>query len=354
MSDTNQPRQITVSEMSPHVHSFGPGENKVTKISAWLIKWIEKSLESGSIKPFDFLPSKGDLAFHIGVSKGTIQNVFRYVEDCGMVESKQRIGTYIKPKYKSIKSEKLTSKRELACEAIKKFMIENNYHTGDCLVSTRKLSRITGISNTTIRMAIGSLVSQNILKKVNNVFIAGRMDFSIEDVKVQTLVEKTAENLKTHILMNYNSGDRLPANFELAKIFNVSVKTIHDSIKLLAKQGILYTRRGQYGTVVTNNNNENSLYHYEKIELKIRHYIAENCNIGSRLPSILTFAEQYEVSAKTVKKALDNLSEEGYITFTRGRYGGTFVTDIPQGVNEAYKWLALSPEYATNIEKLEN
>ena len=49
MSDTNQPRQITVSEMSPHVHSFGPGENKVTKISAWLIKWIEKSLESGSI-----------------------------------------------------------------------------------------------------------------------------------------------------------------------------------------------------------------------------------------------------------------------------------------------------------------
>ena len=75
-------------------------------------------------------------------------------------------------------------------------MIENNYHTGDCLVSTRKLSRITGISNTTIRMAIGSLVSQNILKKVNNVFIAGRMDFSIEDVKVQTLVEKTAENLK--------------------------------------------------------------------------------------------------------------------------------------------------------------
>lgn len=177
-------------------------------------------------------------------------------------------------------------------------MIENSYHTGDCLVSTRKLSRITGISNTTIRMAIGSLVSQNILKKVNNVFIAGRMDFSIEDVKVQTLVEKTAENLKTHILMNYNSGDRLPANFELAKIFNVSVKTIHDSIKLLAKQGILYTRRGQYGTVVTNNNNENSLYHYEKIELKIRHYIAENCNIGSRLPSILTFAEQYEVSAK--------------------------------------------------------
>lgn len=354
MSDANQPRQITVSEMSPHVHSFGSGENKVTKISAWLIKWIEKSLESGNIKPFDFLPSKGDLAFHIGVSKGTIQNVFRYVEDCGLVESKQRIGTYIKPKCGEIKSEKLTSKRELACEAIKKFMVENQYKAGDCLVSTRKLSRITGISNTTIRMAIGSLVSQNILKKVNNAFIAVRTDFSVQDVKAQTLVEKTAESLKKYILTNFNTGERLPANFELARVFNVSVKTIHDSIKLLAKEGILYTRRGQYGTVVTNSGNESSLYHYEKIELKIRHYIAERCDIGSRLPSILNFAERYEVSAKTVKKALDNLAEEGYITFARGRLGGTFVTDIPQGVNEAYKWLALSPEYATNIEKLEN
>ena len=59
MSDTNQPRQITVSEMSPHVHSFGPGENKVTKISAWLIKWIEKSLESGSYKTFRLFAVKG-------------------------------------------------------------------------------------------------------------------------------------------------------------------------------------------------------------------------------------------------------------------------------------------------------
>lgn len=89
MSDTNQPRQITVSEMSPHVHSFGPGENKVTKISAWLIKWIEKSLESGSIKPFDFLPSKGDLAFHIGVSKGRYKMFSDMLKTAGMVESKR-------------------------------------------------------------------------------------------------------------------------------------------------------------------------------------------------------------------------------------------------------------------------
>lgn len=54
------------------------------------------------------------------------------------------------------------------------------------------------------------------------------------------------------------------------------------------------------------------------------------------------------LAQKTIKKALDNLAEDGYLTFTRGRYGGTFVTDIPQSVNEAYKWLAISSDYVSN------
>ena len=29
--------------------------------AGYFINWIEKSLESGDIKPYDFLPSKGDL-----------------------------------------------------------------------------------------------------------------------------------------------------------------------------------------------------------------------------------------------------------------------------------------------------
>ena len=57
---------------------------------------------------------------------------------------------------------------------------------------------------------------------------------------------------------------------------------------------------------------------------------------------------QYETSEKTIKKALDNLAEEGYIAFSRGRYGGTFVLDIPQSSGEAYKWLAISTDYMTN------
>ena len=30
------PRQISVAEMAPHVHSFGINENKVQKITDWL------------------------------------------------------------------------------------------------------------------------------------------------------------------------------------------------------------------------------------------------------------------------------------------------------------------------------
>ena len=88
MPQVTKGRQITVAEMAPHVHSFLPNENKVNKISEWLINWIKKSMQNGSIKPYDFLPLKGDLAFHIGVSLGTMQNVFRIVEDYGLVESK--------------------------------------------------------------------------------------------------------------------------------------------------------------------------------------------------------------------------------------------------------------------------
>ena len=60
------------------------------------------------------------------------------------------------------------------------------------------------------------------------------------------------------------------------------------------------------------------------------------------------FARYYDISEKTIKKALDNLAEDGYITYYRGRYGGTFVTDIPQNSNEAYKWLAINADYMAN------
>ena len=314
-------RRITVAEMAPHIHSFLPDENKVKKLADWLVNWIRTSLESGKIEPYDLLPLKGDLACHIGVSQGTVQNAYRLAEDLGVVESKQRIGTFIKESSGSVK--KLTSKRELAIQIIKKYLSENGYKKGDKIGSIRELSRISGISNTTLITAVSNLVSQGIFE-------------------TKTLVQKIAESIKT-LIKDLKSGEKLPSNIELAKHFDVSVKTIHDSIKLLSKEGLLHTRRGRYGTSVTDEQTEP--YHYEKIEQKIRQYICENSQVGDKLPSIKEFATLYNISEKTVKKALDNLAEDGYLTFTRGRYGGTFVMDIPQEANEAYKWLAINSEY---------
>ena len=348
MSKNSASRQITVAEMAPHIHSFLSGENKVNKISIWLIEWIKNNLKSKKIKPYDKLPAKADLAFHTGVSVGTIQNVFRFVEDSGLIESKQRIGTYIKDPREVQNIEKLTSKRELAVEIIKKHIVEDGYRCGVCLASTRKLANLTGMSTATIRIAIGSLMSEGILEKVGNAFVIRAIDFKIDDIKTQTLVEKIAKLLREYVKKDFHVGEKLPTNTELAEKFNVSIKTIHDAVKILSKEGLLFSRRGQYGTVVVNPQEKLKLYHYEEIELKIRHFISQKCEVGTKLPSIGDFADFFNVSPKTIKKALDNLAEDGYLTFSRGRYGGTFVTDIPQAVNEAYKWLAISSDYVSN------
>ncbi len=339
-------RRIQLAEMAPHVHSFRPNENKTDKLSKWLISWIVLSLRDGKIRPFDLLPSKGELACHIGVSLGTMQNVYRFVEDAGYIESKQKVGSYIKERGRET-SAKLTSKKDLAGDVIKKFLKDNDYKTGDALPSTRRLSAMIGISNATIRTAIAKLVLQGILEKRKNLFILTGRSFKSDNIEAKTLVDKISDKMKRYIKRELKKGDRIPPSMELASMFNVSIKTIHDAVKQLCKEGILYTRRGKYGTIVIDGdkNTSREIYNYEKIEQKIREYIVSNCNTGDKLPPIKTLSKQYETSEKTVKKALDNLAEEGYITFMRGRYGGTFVTDIPRDSNEAYTWLAVNSEF---------
>lgn len=342
--------KISVADMAPHVHSFLPDENKVDKILSWLKSWIEMSLDCGKIHPSYLLPSKADLACHIGVSQGTVQNAYRLLEDAGYVESKQRIGTYIKSISKESSTNKFTSKREIAVEILKKYLIENGYKKKSQLPSMRELSRLTGISNTTLRMAMATLLSEELVEKIDNKIILMKDCIEIQKVEMKTLVEKIAEDLERYIENNFSHGDRLPSNIELTKRFKVSSKTIHDAMKILAKKGILQTRRGHYGTVVLKHYDSKivSLYEYEKIEQKLMQFLVKKCQPGDKLPPIKELANMYSISEKTIKKALDNLSEEGYIAFARGRYGGTFVLDIPQPSNEAYKWLAISTDYFNN------
>ena len=92
-------------------------EAKSVAIGKWLMKYIEHGLETNKISINNIMPSKADFAYKLGVSIGTMQNAFRYIEDLGYVESKQCIGTLVRD-YKTpvTTMRKLTSKRDIAAE----------------------------------------------------------------------------------------------------------------------------------------------------------------------------------------------------------------------------------------------
>src|ERR1700712_4869339 len=48
---------------------------------------------------------------------------------------------------------------------------------------------------------------------------------------------------------------------------------------------------------------------------------------GEALPSERDLAARFSVSRDTVREAIRELAEAGYLVSRRGRYGGTFVTD---------------------------
>ena len=345
-------RRITLAEMEPHVHNFAPGENKGDKILAWLSDWIKKSLEENKIKPYGFLPLKGDIAFHIGVSQSTMQYVYKQLEDIGYIESKQRIGSYIKGLDYSKHLKKQDSKIDVAVSALQKY-IKHKFKIGDKLNSISEIALELNFSKTTIRYAIANLLTTKILQKRNNNYFINRLDFNTQNVEKLTLVEKTVNDIKKYVEKNFEIGDKIPNTEILSNKFYVSLKTVNDAIKLLNKSGFLYTRNGRYGTIYIANqeiDNKNELYNYEKIEYKLRNYIIKNSNIGDKLPTMKNFAQIFNTSECTVRKALGILKEDGYVMFSNGRYGGTFVTDIPQESKEAYRWLALNSEFVDNIE----
>ena len=343
-------------------------ESKAVAIAKWLMNWIDNDK---NVKPNFLLPSKPELAYLLGVSIGTIQNALRYTEDFGYLESKQCIGTLIKDRNNNENSlRKLTSKREIAISAIKKYIINNNFKTGQILPSSRNISAQIGYSANTTRLALEYLSTINILehrfKNSNeNGSIIKSTDFSIDSSMDEniSLVKKVEKDLKDYITTNLKVGDKLPAHEALSKQLSVSIKTIHDALKILIDEGILLARRGRYGTTVVKMPDDKNIpikketsifapavdtafYYYEKTQNHIKKLIAENYEIGSKLPSIIELSKQLDLSPYTIRKAFHNLAKEGYLAFSRGRYGGTFVIDIPETDEQAFKWLAVNPKYA--------
>lgn len=372
--DKNNLKKLSVKDISlsyPDLKNIM--ESKAIVIANWLVEWIEKDLIAGKINETNLLPKKAELAYHLGVSIGTMQNALRYVEDKGHVESKQCIGTMVRDWRKPVSQvRKLTSKKDISVELIKKYILDKNIKKGQRIPSSRVMAGIIGASANTTRLALENLCTMGILEHSFNSssdmsWVLKSNDFSCKEGKLgisdnETLVKKVKKDLEEYIIKNFKIGDRLPAHEKLSNDLKVSIKTIHDALKVLIKNDILLAKRGRYGTTVIkipgektpSQKKESSIfasaqdtafYNYEKTQNHIRAMIANNYEIGSKLPSISELSQELDLSPNTIRKALNNLAQEGYLRFERGRYGGTFVMDIPEASSQAFKWLAVNPKY---------
>lgn len=376
-------KRLEISQLPKEIPNFKNSfESKDSLIKKWLVDWITSGVKKGNIKENTLLPKKADIAYHLGVSVGTIQNAIRFVEDAGYLESKQRIGTIIRNQNSSNPIiRKALSKREKIITLIKKYIVDNKIQVGEALPSTRSLANFIGNSTNTTRLALDYLSTQGIieskalrsndanwiLKQVPQI-TEDMSSLATEKIESDTLVLKVEEELKAYIKNNFKIGDRLPAHQELSDILKVSIKTVHDAMKTLIEEGYLLARRGRYGTTIIKIPDSNVLqplnetsiltdsifakaedavfYSYQKIENTIKIYIRDNYEVGDKLPSMDSLSKQFDVSSNTIRKALQNLEKQGYLSFSRGRYGGTFVIDTPENESqETFRWLAVSPNY---------
>ncbi len=370
----NNLTQISVNEFVTELPELkNISESKASAIGKWLIERIDALLSEGTVATEQLLPSKADFAYRLGVSIGTVQNALKYVEDNGYIEAKPCIGTIIRDKSKpALFSKKSTSKRDIIISEIKNYIKENGFRVGESISSSKGIAQALNHPVNTVRLALENLSTQGILKHnfKNSTEQTGwflmKEDFELENnaPNRETLVEKVVKELKDYISKNHKVGERIISHAELSQMFKASMSTIHAALKVLSDEGILMTRRGQYGTIIMKMPNEKTslntsketsifapaaqaaVYYYEKTQNHIKKVIAQNYSVGDKLPPITEFANELNLSPNTIRKAFTNLAAEGYLTSSRGRYGGTYVLDIPETETQNFKWLAVNPKYA--------
>lgn len=362
--------RLSINDLPKQVPDFKNSTLSKDRLTEqWLTQWIVSSLANNKIKRGDILPKKNAIAEYLGIGVGTVQNAIRYTEDKGYLQSKQKTGTLIAG-YSSVNTiKKQTSKRDAAVSKIKKHIIECGLDA--VMPPAAVLAEKINVSANTVRLAYLHLCDTGFLqystgksgKKMLRVVELPEMP-SERNASHTSLVEKTEQDLSEYITKNMKKGDKLLTRFELSKILNVSVKTVHDAVNSLEEKGILLSRRGRYGTVIAQMPNEAVIfqpmrersifakaddaifYRWEKIENALIKMIKEEFEPGMKLPSMDILSDKFEVSTNTIRKALRMLSNKGFVDFQRGRYGGTFVLDVPEQDNaNAYEWIAVTHDF---------
>lgn len=368
--------RIDVGQLPREIPDFqAPGATKDTLIADWLKSWIADALEKGVVSENHLLPRKSEIAAHLGVSIGTVQNAIRYIEDEGCVESKQRIGTLIRDtRHSGQRMRKQTSKRDQAVLAIKRYILDHEFQPGETLPSAREIAKAIHSAPNTTRLALEYLSGTGILKSLGNrgnkanwalrslpEITAG----TVSAIESETLIDQLERDLKKLIAERFETNDKLPSHLELSDIFKVSIKTVHDAMRRLAEQGILHSKRGRYGTYVVRKPDagkfapidtsifvpaeEIMLYNYQKVERHLKDLLRTTYAIGDKLPPMGILSRDLDVSSNTIRKALQNLAKEKLVAFTRGRYGGTYVTAIPFETEESpggkpFEWVSINPD----------
>ena len=363
--------KLTINDLPKTVPDFKNSEMPKDRLTEkWLTDWIVNSLQTNTIKAGDILPRKDLIAQHLGISIGTVQNAIRYTEDKGFLQSKQKTGTLISDlKFHTNTIKKQNSKRDVTVAKIKKYMIDNGIDS--VMPPANYIAKKINVSANTVRLAYLYLCDTGFLKytsaksgkKVLKVVSLPEKPAERSSSRL-SLVEKTANDLSSYISKNMKKGDKLQTRQELAQILKISVKTVHDAVTVLETRGILLSRRGRYGTVIARmpeeavsfqpmkersifaKADEAVFYRWEKIQNEIIKLIQNEFEEGMKLLPMNTLAEKFDVSTNTIRKALKMLAEKGIVDFERGRYGGTFIINIPEPNSQnVYEWLAVTPDF---------
>ena len=341
-------------------------------ISLWLIDWVKHSLEYGIADIGDFIPSKDDFAKYLDVSPATMQNSIRYVKNLGYFSSKQSTGTqiadfYLKDLNIENDNEKLYRGTIAECK-IKKIILDYNVAINDPIPTIPELSRICDISQNTIRLALQNLAISGYLEKVkargNKYIWLYKKEFELSKKELLcgiqdedfTLKHQLIDKIHDYLDKTYKHGDKILSNKSISNMFEVSVKTVNDAMKILANKKIILSRRGQYGTIYLGKNKnpkkdfisqerkkietEDYKYSWQKTLENLKKHIVQNYEQGDKLSPIRELAGILNVSPNTIRRALRPLINNGFLISKAGKSGGFFIVEMPE-VKDSYQWLAI-------------
>lgn len=343
-------------------------------VTNWLIDWIKHSLEIGVADYGDFIPTKEVLASYLNVSCATIQNSIRQVKNLGYFCSKQSIGTYITDFYsKDIKSQDELCHGSIAECKIKKIVLDGKFKLNEPILSINDFAKRTAISQNTIRFALVNLSRMGYLEKKhlkgNKYTWIYKKEFSLTQEELSngiqdedfTLTHQLVKKIQAYIEKTYKQGDKILPNLAFSRMFDVSIKTVNDAMKILNAKKIILSRRGRYGTVYLGktqnekkdfvsserkkfNSVQNYTYSWQKALGHLKKYIIENYETGDKIAPIRELASILNVSPNTIRRALKSLFLSGHLISQRGKSGGIFITDMPERDEDKYRWLALNPD----------